>query len=107
MSHNGFPHFNVKNFEIMSDEEITARALSDPDAQPLTDEQLKGFVRLSDIPGETFRERLQNLKKRKPKKSLTVRYDADVVDYYQAKGKGYQQAMNDALRVCMEAEQGA
>ena len=97
---------DLKAAAALTDEEVSIRALSDPDAQPLTDEQLSGMVRLADIPGDTLLERLQNLKKRAAKKSLTVRYDADIVDYYKAKGKGYQQAMNDALRVCMEAEKG-
>ena len=29
------------------------------------------------------------------------------MEYYRAKGKGYQSAMNAALRACMEAEQEA
>ena len=76
------------------------------DMPPLTETELSSFVRLSDLPGKTLVDRLHSLKRRANKRSLTVRYDADIVDYYRAKGKGYQQAMNDALRVCMEAEQG-
>lgn len=90
----------------MTDDQILVNAMTDTDNQPLTDEEITRFVQLSSIPGNSILERLQNLKKRAAKKSLTVRYDADLVDYYRAKGKGYQQAMNDALRVCMEAEKG-
>ncbi len=89
----------------LSDEEVTRRALEDPDAQPLTDAELRSMVCLSEIPGNTIIERLQNVKRRTPKRSLTLHYDADIVAYYQAKGEGYQQAMNDALRMCMQAEQ--
>ncbi len=90
-----------------STDKVTAkRVTSSPDAQSLTDRELAGFVRLADVPGETLVERLRTLKKRAAKQSLTVRYDADLVEYYRGKGKGYQQAMNDALRVCMEAEKG-
>lgn len=81
-------------------------AVVGPDDRPLTDTELAGFVRLADVPGKTLIERLRTLKKRAAKQSLTVRYDADIVEYYRSKGKGYQQAMNDALRVCMEAEKG-
>lgn len=88
----------------MTDEEAYNNALSEPHNPPLADEQLSHMVRLADIPGDTILERLHNLKKRSTKKSLTVRYDADLVDYYRAKGKGYQQTMNDALRAVMEAE---
>lgn len=98
---------DVQRVMNMTDEEAYANALSDPDAQPLSDAALSRAVRLSDFEGETILERLRNLKKRSPKQSLTVRYDADIVEYYKSKGKGYQQAMNDALRICMEAEQGA
>lgn len=79
---------------------------ADLEIPPLTDAQLAKFVPLASIPGCNLVERLQNLKKRHTKKAITVRYDADIVEYYKNKGKGYQQAMNDALRVCMEAEQG-
>ena len=51
------------------------------------------------MPGETLIERLRTLKKRAAKQSLTVRYDADIVECYRSKGKGQQQAMNDALCV--------
>ncbi len=100
----------IEHLRNMTDEEAHANALSDPDAQPLASiqwgAQWKDAVRLHDLPGETILEKLQNFKQRRPKKSLTVRYDADIVEYYQGKGKGYQRAMNDALRVCMELEQG-
>lgn len=98
---------NSARIQSMTDEEVCTNALSDPDAQPLTDQKLAGFVRIADIPGNSLLERMQNFKKRAAKKSLTVRYDDDLVEYYRAKGKGYQQAMNDALRVCMEAEKEA
>ncbi len=54
----------------MSDEEITARALSDPDNPPLTEEQLKGFVRLSDYEGNTFTERLASYRKSRAEAAL-------------------------------------
>ena len=95
-----------ERLRTMTDDEAYANALSDPDNPPLTDAELSAFVRLSDLPGKTLIDRLHSLKKRSTKRQLTVRYDADIVEYYQSKGKGYQQAMNDALRVCMEAEQG-
>ena len=34
---------DLKKLRALMDEEITAAALSDPDAQPLTDEELSGF----------------------------------------------------------------
>ena len=47
----------------MTEEEIYANALSDPDNPPLTDEQLAKAVCLDDIPGETLFEKLVSTKK--------------------------------------------
>ena len=90
--------------ENMTDEEVERNALSDPDNPPLTDEQLARAVRLKDIPGKTLLEKLRTIRKREPKQLVTARFDADIVRYYKAKGKGYQSLMNAALRACMEAE---
>lgn len=88
----------------MTDEQAYANALSDPDNPPLTEKQLASAVRLKDIPGETLLEKLRNARKREAKQTITARFDADIVRYYKAKGKGYQSLMNAALRACMEAE---
>jgi len=38
-----------------------------------------------------------------PKKQLTVRMDADVIDWFKAQGKGYQSRMNAVLRAYVES----
>ena len=43
--------------DAMTDEEVEAAALADPDAQPLTEEQLARFEPVSDV--KTIRERLR------------------------------------------------
>lgn len=88
----------------MTDEEAERNALSDPDNPPLTNEQLATAVRLKDIPGDMLLEKFRNARKRESKQLVTARFDADIVRYYKAKGKGYQSIMNAALRACMEAE---
>ncbi len=40
------------------------------------------------------------------KRQLTLRLDADVVDFFARQGTGYQTRMNAALREWMEAHQG-
>ncbi len=40
-----------------------------------------------------------------PKKQLTVRLDADVLDWLRSQGKGYQTRMNAMLRALMESDQ--
>jgi uncharacterized protein (DUF4415 family) len=89
--------------DTLTDEEIIAAALSDPDAQPLTEEQLLEFRRVSDIPGNTIIEKMRSLaSETKNKQLLSVRYDKDVVAFFKAKGKGYQRLMNKVLRNYME-----
>ncbi|MFS2006172.1 BrnA antitoxin family protein [Duganella sp. CT11-25] len=71
------------------DAAITAAALSDPDAQPLTEEQLAQFrpwrLRLLPPPGS-------------PKVSLTIDYDADLIDVFKSTGEGWEVGMNAVLR---------
>lgn len=42
-----------------------------------------------------------------PKQQITLRVDADVIDFFKKKGKGYQRMMNFALRAFMWREQQA
>ena len=97
----------LKFLKNMTDDQAYANALSDPDNPPLTEEQLATVVRLRDVPGETLLEKFRNAQHRESKQTITARFDADVVRYYRAKGKGYQSIINAALRACMEAEQAA
>lgn len=69
------------------DAAITAAALSDPDAQPLTDEELK---RLRPMRGRPLGSGT--------KVQMTVRFDADVIAAFRQAGDGWQTKMNDALR---------
>jgi hypothetical protein len=48
--------------EAMTDEEITAAAMSDPDNPPITAEEMRYFRRLSELPGNTFLEKMEALK---------------------------------------------
>lgn len=92
-----------KRLESMTDEDVTASALSDPDAQPLTDAQWKRARRLRDVPGTTLAEKLRALADEN-KKLVSVRYDADVIAFFQAQGKGYQRLMNNVLRDYMNRQ---
>ncbi|NKC14838.1 MAG: 3-oxoacyl-ACP synthase [Gammaproteobacteria bacterium] len=40
------------------------------------------------------------------KQSVTMRLDADILDWYKAQGKGYQTRINAVLRLYMEAQNG-
>jgi len=61
-----------ERFDKMTEEEVYANALSDPDNPPLTDEQLASAIRLSDIPGKTLLEKFRNARKEKPNKPLEL-----------------------------------
>jgi len=42
-----------------------------------------------------------------PKRQLTVRFDADLIDWFKARGPGYQTRMNAVLRSYVEAQKRA
>lgn len=67
------------------DAEITAAALADPDAQPLTDEQLEQMVPWKEFI-KTHGVRVSTL------------FDRDLVQAFIRTGDGWQKRMNDALR---------
>lgn len=62
-------------------------------------------IDMSDIPelDDTF---FRNAELRvPPKQSVTIRLDADVLDWFKAQGEGYQTRINKLLRSYMEAQQ--
>ena len=75
---------------VEEDAAITAAALSDPDAQPLTDAQLAGMVPMKTLRG---RPRTEN-----PKRLVSVRYSPEVITYFKSTGDGWQARMDGVLR---------
>ena len=70
-----------------SAEEIERAALEDPDAPPMTDEQLSGarLMRLEDfLPAA--------------KEQVCLRLDKDVLEWFRKQGRGYQTRINAALK---------
>ena len=76
-----------EKFSTLSDAEVRARALSDPDALP-TDPAF-----------------WKNAKIVLPQKKVptSVRLDDDVLSWFRARGKGYQTLINAVLRTYMQA----
>ena len=93
-----------EKFDALTDEQVIAAAGADPDARPLSEEQLRRFRRLPDVPGGNFIDRVR-VSSKENKTPLNVRYDADIVHFFKAQGKGYQRLMNNILRAYMEAQQ--
>lgn len=78
---------------------ITAAAMADPDAVPLTDEEwqaAKPLVRIGRPPSA------------KPLKvPTTIRFDPDVLAALKASGKGWQTRVNEAMREWVKAHDTA
>ncbi|MGV7207234.1 BrnA antitoxin family protein [Oxalobacteraceae bacterium A2-2] len=84
-------HGNLPKFSGVSPEEdqaIIAAALSDPDALPLTEEQLAQF--------RPWRLRLSP--KDTPRMPVTIEIDCDLVEVFRRTGQGWEQGMNAVLR---------
>jgi uncharacterized protein (DUF4415 family) len=74
-------------FKNLSDAEVRARALSDPDARPTT----AAFWKNAEIVMPA------------PKHALSLRVDSETLAWFKAQGKGYQTRMNAVLRAYMKA----
>jgi uncharacterized protein (DUF4415 family) len=70
----------------VSDEEIAAAVAQDPDAAPLDVDWSKAELVIP--PG---------------KKPISIRVDADVLDFFKKQGAGYQRRINAVLRSYMQA----
>ena len=75
---------------VQENRAIIAAAKADPDAQPLTPKQLKTMVPLRALRG---RPKLAN-----PKQLVSVRYSAEVLEYFKSTGEGWQSRMDGVLR---------
>ncbi|HEY4373017.1 MAG TPA: BrnA antitoxin family protein [Burkholderiales bacterium] len=72
------------------DAAIRAAARTDPDAQPLTPAQLKKMVPLRTLRGRP--------KIAAPKQLVSIRYSAEVLEYFKSTGDGWQSRMDGVLR---------
>ena len=72
------------------DRRITAAAKRDPDASPLTDQQLSAMVPIKALRGRPKSENKKQL--------VSVRYSPEVVDYFKSTGVGWQSRMDGVLR---------
>ena len=77
------------------DQLITAAAESDPDALPLTDEQMSAMVPIRVLRGRT---KLAN-----KKQLVSIRYSPEVIDFFKASGAGWKARMGSVLKDYVEA----
>jgi uncharacterized protein (DUF4415 family) len=88
-------NISLKNPTLEEDRLITAAAKSDPDALPLTDEQMRAMVPMRLLRG---RPKLAN-----KKQLVSIRYSPEVIDYFRASGAGWQSRMDAVLKDYIEA----
>lgn len=81
---------------VEEDKAITAAALSDPDAQPLTPKQLKSMRPIQAVRGRPKSERKKLL--------VSVRYSQEVVEFFKSTGEGWQSRMDGVLRQYVEQQ---
>lgn len=86
---------NLKIPTFEEDRHITAAAESDPDALPLTEEQMSSMVPLRRLRG---RPNLEN-----KKRLVSIRYSPEVIDYFRASGAGWQSRMDAVLMEYVQA----
>lgn len=91
--------------DAITDEEdarLTAAAEADPDAPPLTEENWKRMRPAHEVHPHLVRQSLERRRGRPkldaPKKQVTLRLDADVLEHFKSRGAGWQTAINDMLR---------
>lgn len=76
--------------DAMTEEEVEANALSDPDNPPWTEEALRA-ARLV-MPEE------------QGKVPISIRLDSEVVEYFREQGPGYQSRINAVLRAYVRSQ---
>ena len=81
--------------------EIQRQIAEDPDDWVSTDEELanaRPFVEVFPELAESIRRSRGRPPAENPKKQVTLRLDADVVERFRASGRGWQSRINEALR---------
>lgn len=75
---------------VAEDKLITSAAKADPDARPLTPEQLKAMVPMRTLRGRPKSENRKRL--------VSIRYSPEVLAYFKSTGEGWQSRMDGVLK---------
>ncbi len=80
---------SVRIPSVQEDKRITAAAKADPDAHPLTPQQLKSMIPMRALRGRP--------KSANAKQLVSVRYSPEVLKYFRSTGEGWQSRMDRVL----------
>ena len=86
----------IKQPSVEEDKAINDAAKADPDAQPLSAEQLDAMVPMRSLRGRP--------KSTNRKVLVSVRYSQEVIDYFKSTGDGWQSRMDGVLRRYVERQ---
>jgi uncharacterized protein (DUF4415 family) len=89
-----------------SEDKISTQQAMEEDTL-LTDAQLAEMKPISAFPELQALVKLGRPPKSNPKKSTTIRLDAEVLDFFKAKGKGWQTKINAVLQEYVDAHHAA
>ncbi len=84
---------------LEEDQEITLAANGDPDAMPLTEDQMNQMAPLRVLQG---RPRLA-----KKKQLVSIRYSPEVLEFFRSSGAGWQSRMDAVLRDYVKSHSGS
>ena len=91
--------------EFVPGHDYTQKDWDDVDSPDLTPEELASMRPARQVLPPEFFEMIEREQKKRgrpasaaPKRQVTLRLDADVIDGYRAEGAGWQSRINDALR---------
>jgi uncharacterized protein (DUF4415 family) len=96
----------IETADPEKDAAVLRAAEADPDAPPMTDEQLQRLRPAHEVLPGLVRKALERKRGRPPiddrKRQVTLRLDPDIPDHFRSGGPGWQTAINDALRQVMK-----
>lgn len=74
------------------------------EVRELTSKDFKSMKPISDFPELQEVVKKGRPKKNNPKKSTTIRLDAEILDFFKARGKGWQTEINNVLQDYVDSQ---
>lgn len=103
------PKIDLKSLDSLTDEDIREAILKDPDAAPEMDDATVAKLRPAEqvLPGVVAAHRARRGPQKKPTKvPVSIRLSTEVVEYFRAKGLGWQSQIDDVLIEFVKTHEG-